>query len=409
MSASVDAKPTAALPLVILMAANSAWSVDIACGLARSGLRVTVAYPKPRDNSAASGEAKGLSLLRAAGIGAVALNRRASSLLYPMGLAWQLRLLRERLGRFQLLTLYGGFFALAAWLSGIRPYSLYWVGTDINGAGRLKSLLLLPAYRGARLNVANGTNLARRAQERFGAGSLLALYHGVDIGYWSPDDVATPGGVICARWFEPVYDNATIVRAFCSPDLAAAGLSLTFTAGGSTLPECRAIAEATGRPPGDRLVFMGGGVDAECLRDLFRSAEIYVSMSLSDGASTALLQAMSCGCFPVVSDIAANREWLEHGCDMELVAVGDAEALAKALVRVHADPARRERARPHNRKIVQEQASLHTNLDRLANLLADVDLPGRRKVTSVPTQPPHQNRIGGRHLSHTGSEGGKHD
>lgn len=43
------------------------------------------------------------------------------------------------------------------------------------------------------------------------------------------------------------------------------------------------------------------------------SSDIYISTSLSDGTSASLLEAMSCGAFPIVSDIPANREWIEDG------------------------------------------------------------------------------------------------
>lgn len=45
----------------------------------------------------------------------------------------------------------------------------------------------------------------------------------------------------------------------------------------------------------------------------YESATIYISIPESDGTAVSLLEAMSAGCIPVVSDLPANREWIEDG------------------------------------------------------------------------------------------------
>lgn len=47
------------------------------------------------------------------------------------------------------------------------------------------------------------------------------------------------------------------------------------------------------------------------LIELMARSKIYLSATLSDGTSLSLLEAMSNGCFPVVSSIPANREWID--------------------------------------------------------------------------------------------------
>jgi glycosyltransferase involved in cell wall biosynthesis len=67
------------------------------------------------------------------------------------------------------------------------------------------------------------------------------------------------------------------------------------------------------------------------LPGFLRAADVYVSASSSDGTSSSLLEAMASGLYPVVSDITANRPWVEHGKNGLLFAVGDAASLAEAL------------------------------------------------------------------------------
>ena len=50
----------------------------------------------------------------------------------------------------------------------------------------------------------------------------------------------------------------------------------------------------------------------EQLWRLYSRAQIYVSLSSHDGTPNTFLEALACGCFPVVGDIASLREWLDR-------------------------------------------------------------------------------------------------
>jgi glycosyltransferase involved in cell wall biosynthesis len=47
--------------------------------------------------------------------------------------------------------------------------------------------------------------------------------------------------------------------------------------------------------------------------DLFASSRIYVGISLSDGISTSLLEAMAMGAFPIQTSTACVDEWFADG------------------------------------------------------------------------------------------------
>jgi glycosyltransferase involved in cell wall biosynthesis len=85
-------------------------------------------------------------------------------------------------------------------------------------------------------------------------------------------------------------------------------------------------------------VTLAGFVTEEKLRALHDEADVYVSMSRSDSTSQSLLEAMAAGLFPIVSDIAGNREWVTHRREGYLVPAGDAEALACAIAESASDP-----------------------------------------------------------------------
>jgi len=59
----------------------------------------------------------------------------------------------------------------------------------------------------------------------------------------------------------------------------------------------------------ERVSFVGF-VDSEEMKGYYEKAQYYVSIPDSDGTAVSLLEAMLHGCIPIVSNIAANREWI---------------------------------------------------------------------------------------------------
>ena len=92
------------------------------------------------------------------------------------------------------------------------------------------------------------------------------------------------------------------------------------------------------------------------MAELFRLAEVSVSLSLHDGTPNSLLEALACGCFPVAGNIESIREWIvdkENGllCDST-----NPRSVADAITRALSDHGLRERARETNVRMVIERA-----------------------------------------------------
>ena len=51
----------------------------------------------------------------------------------------------------------------------------------------------------------------------------------------------------------------------------------------------------------------------------YNRAKLYVTIPESDATSISLLEGMACGCIPVVSNLPANREWVEEGINGVIV------------------------------------------------------------------------------------------
>jgi len=89
---------------------------------------------------------------------------------------------------------------------------------------------------------------------------------------------------------------------------------------------------------------------------LYRKAQVYVSPSIHDGTPNSLLEALACGCFPVVGNIESMQEWITPGVNGLLVDAADAHALAQAIVAALENEDLRRKAAGHNAELIAERA-----------------------------------------------------
>lgn len=64
----------------------------------------------------------------------------------------------------------------------------------------------------------------------------------------------------------------------------------------------------------NRIEFVGFLTQSE-QEEIYKKAMYYISIPSSDSTSVSLLEAMSFGCIPIVSNLPANREWILDGCN----------------------------------------------------------------------------------------------
>ncbi|MFB8386178.1 glycosyltransferase [Microbacterium sp. NPDC055910] len=146
------------------------------------------------------------------------------------------------------------------------------------------------------------------------------------------DDVV----ILSTRRHEPIYSVGTLADALAlvadEPRIHA-----IIAGSGSETVHLRSVVDAAGLA--DRVRFVGETDNAR-LADLYRTADLYVSTSTTDGTSISLLEAMASGTPAAVSDIPGNRAWLLADA-VEPFALGSASELA---TRLRAATPRAERA-----------------------------------------------------------------
>jgi glycosyltransferase involved in cell wall biosynthesis len=89
----------------------------------------------------------------------------------------------------------------------------------------------------------------------------------------------------------------------------------------------------------------------------FKTARVYVSPSLHDGTPNSLLEAMACGCFPVVGNIESLKEWVTHGVNGLLVDATSPRSLADGIITALENPGLCTTAKKQNALIIAERAT----------------------------------------------------
>jgi len=135
---------------------------------------------------------------------------------------------------------------------------------------------------------------------------------------------------------EKAVDQAIRAFAALSVDTPA---RLTILGDGPCRQELEALSRRLGQ--GGRIVFPGA---VAAVTPYLREADVYLSTSLSEGMSNALLEAMSHGVMPVVSRVSGAEDLVEEGMSGFLFPPGDESALAARLAETLSMASERRRA-----------------------------------------------------------------
>ncbi len=108
-------------------------------------------------------------------------------------------------------------------------------------------------------------------------------------------------------------------------------------------------------------VHFGGHASLEELPDIYRSADIYLSASHSDGSSVSLMEALACGLPVVVSDIPGNLEWINEGEQGWLFKDGDSQICSQKILLAASLVGRLNQIKIGNRTLAEKRADWSKN------------------------------------------------
>lgn len=141
------------------------------------------------------------------------------------------------------------------------------------------------------------------------------------------------------------------LRALCPADWPR--LRLAMLGGGPLLAQARERLASAGAA--DQAWLPGDRSDVAALLPQF---DVFALPSQAEGISNTLLEAMACGCAPVVTEVGGNPELVRDGDNGLLVPAFDSEALARGLGRLVTDAALRHRLAQASLRRVREEFSL---------------------------------------------------
>lgn len=282
--------------------------------------------------------------------------------------------------------------ALLAALSGFRPLvSMSWGSDLLVDADQDPWMRWATRYALGHSDALVGDcEPVRQKAIQFGmpAERIVTFPWGVDLTHFHPaaDERAERNvfTLLSTRGWEPIYGVELIARAFVQACRQLAGRD----------PANPDAGRAPSRPiPELRLIMLGGGSQAGLLRQIFnqgevqdqvffpgqipqaelprlyRSADLYLSASRSDGTSISLLEAMACGRPVLVSDIPGNLQWVTPGEQGWLFPDGDANALAQGILQAvdlfSNDPAGLAEMGRSARRLAEQRADWEKNFPQL--------------------------------------------
>jgi len=153
---------------------------------------------------------------------------------------------------------------------------------------------------------------------------------------------------LSAGRLHPIKDPLTMLRGFQLIARSQPGARLyLYYLTGEMLDELRAVVEAAPELAG-RVEFRGRARPEE-MEAIYSSADVLIQASLREWSGLAVLEAMSCGCIPLVSRIPSFTAMTAGGRYGLHFEPGDAEGLARAALSAADLRALGERARAHFR------------------------------------------------------------
>lgn len=182
--------------------------------------------------------------------------------------------------------------------------------------------------------------------------SLTGRLNGVSVVNFGVDDlyderVEKERLVYSNRLHEPVYRIEQAMKLFSGFAVSHPEWRMVIAGQGSLTLDLQRKAASS---PTGKYEFAGWLAPEDNLRYYRRSA-IYLSLPESDATSVSLLEAMSAGCIPVVSDLPANREWVRDGVNGIIDSGGGENPLKRAIGLNPLEVAR------YNRQMLADRAS----------------------------------------------------
>jgi L-malate glycosyltransferase len=285
---------------------------------------------------------------------------------YPLALP----AIKNQLSKFQPQAIIGHFvpnYGLLSSLTSIHPNIICAWGSDIlvsafkSHAHRYKARWILSH---ADLITADAQYIVDKIQTIMQRTTPVLLEPlGIEPELYPPNHLPKQNLLLSVRNFEPVYDLATLLKALALVKVSNPQLKSIIIGRGTEQEKLIHLAHRLTlddsiefRPPVPRIELI----------QLLNQSKLYVSTATSDGSSVSLLEAMVCGCLPIVTNIPSNREWITDNHNGYLFACGNYQQLADLIIKSFQFPLQSD-YQTLNRQIILAKADYYKNMATIRN------------------------------------------
>jgi L-malate glycosyltransferase len=200
----------------------------------------------------------------------------------------------------------------------------------------------------------------------------------LDVNFFAPGDqrvareaLALPDSrlVLSVRGLEPIYKPILLLEAFAIVRASHPDVRLVLKRAGGPAP--REVTETLDRLGLSDSVIMLGSVSLDRMPDVYRSADVVVSVPSTDSSPRSVWEAFACGRPVVLSDLPWARDELEDRRHAVLASL-DPNAIAASINGVLDDAALADRLGEESRALARAELDPRTWLTRIDALYRSV-------------------------------------
>ena len=272
-----------------------------------------------------------------------------------------------------------------AWLTmftGFHPFVVTPWGDDILvniHHSWMERLLTVWSLKKADLVHCDGEN-TRSAMIHLGIRpeKIVILTFGVDIVKFSPgkpsaniyDGLSGFNVVMSSRTLNPNHNVETVIRSVPLVLKKVPNTKFLIVGSGSESQVLRRLSDSLGV---SQAVIFTGRVEEEQMVDCLRSADIYVSTSLSEsGLAASTAEAMACSLPVINTDTGDIRLWIEDNNGGFIVPIKNPEALAEKITYLIEHENIRHRFGMQNRKTIEDRNNVYIEMKKMETIYKNI-------------------------------------
>ena len=126
-----------------------------------------------------------------------------------------------------------------------------------------------------------------------------------------------------------------------------------------------------------------GRIPKSEMGEFWKRQDIFVNVSEYEGTSLSMLEAMSYGCVPIVTDVSGTREFIREGENGYVCDVGDIERIAQSILELEGDREKLKCYGDRGRSIIKERCNPRDYIEYwMENLLRKMVI-GENKIWQI--------------------------